>query len=364
MGRKRTNNVMLPKDVQPVRKPNGRIYYYYAPGRGTKYPGVRVPLGKDPQDPDFWRRLREAREPAQNRDGTLAALIAEFKTNPAFADLRPASKRGYTHFLNRLEADGGDRPVTAMTRRDIYQLLDRMSDTPVAANYMLSVLRTLLEFGVPRGYRDDNPAIGVRRLKVDDSGHSPWPEAGYAFVMQHAPAHLRRMAFLGRATGQRISDLVKMRAADLAHDGINLRIGKLRDKPHMVPLTAAQMAEIKSWGVRDLDCMITTPKIGKRCSATYLNHLWNDWRGTEEAAPIRALRMTIHGLRATAIDDRRRAGTEDGAIADEIGMSVKMVSRYLRFADKIASARASRDRRERKMTEYENSTVGLKTNAV
>jgi len=48
------------------------------------------------------------------------------------------------------------------------------------------------------------------------------------------------MAFLGRAIGQRVSDLVKMRPADLADDGISIRIGKLRDKLHFVPLTAAQ----------------------------------------------------------------------------------------------------------------------------
>ena len=59
----------------------------------------------------------------------------------------------------------------------------------------------------------------------------------YRFVMEYAPAHLRRMAFLGRVTGQRVSDLVKMRPADLAHDGIKVRIGKLRDKPNFVPLT-------------------------------------------------------------------------------------------------------------------------------
>jgi integrase len=196
----------------------------------------------------------------------------------------------------------------------------------------------------------------VKRLKVEDSGHSPWPEPGYEFVMEHGPVYLRRMAFLGRATGQRISDLVKMRPADLAHDGINLRIGKLRDKPHLVPLTKAQMTEIKSWNVRDLECFISTPKIGKRFSSRYLNNLWNDWRTSDEAAPIRNLKMTVHGLRATAIHDRRSTGTEDGAIADEIGMSVKMVSRYLRFADKTASARASRDRREQKMVGFVNST--------
>jgi integrase len=354
MARPRTENVTLPRDVQKVVKPSGKVYYYYAPRRGSAGAGKRVALGSDTTDPDFWRRLREAITPAAAREGTLSKLIAEYKAHKAFADLRPASRQGYTHFLNRLEASAGDRAVAAMTRRDIYALLDGMSGTPVAANYMLAVLRTVLEFGVPRGYRNDNPALGVKRLKVEDKGHAPWPEAGYAFVMGHAPIHLRRMAFLGRATGQRISDLVKMRPADLVADGINVRVGKLRDKPHLVPLTAVQMAEIRSWKVRDLEFLIATPS-GKRFTKGYIEKVWREWRATEDAAAIRDLQMSIHGLRATKVNDLRGIGTEDGAIADEICMSVKMISRYLRFADKAASARASRDRRERKMAEFENS---------
>ena len=115
------------------------------------------------------------------------------------------------------------------------------------------------------------------------------------------------------------------------------------------------MTEIKSWSVCDLEFFITTPEGRKRFSPVYLSILWNRWHS--DAAPIRDLEMTIHGLRATKIDDLRRVGTEDGAIADEIGMSVGMVSRYLWFADKTASARASRDRRERKMAKFENSEV-------
>ena len=134
-------------------------------------------------------------------------------------------------------------------------------------------------------------------------------------------------------------------------------IGKLRDKPHFVPLTAAQMAEIRSWTVRDLEFFISTPKTGRRFTKSYLEGMWREWRASDSAATIRDLQMSIHGLRATAIHDRRSGGTEDGAIADEIGISVKMISRYLRFADKAASARASRDRRERKMAEFENSAL-------
>jgi integrase len=279
-------------------------------------------------------------------------LIARYRTSQAFVTLRPTSRRIYAHFLDRLDTSAGDRQVAAMTRRDIYTLLDQMSGTPVAANTMLAVLRTLLEWGIPRGYRDDNPATGVKKLRTEDRGHSPWPERGYAYVMQQAPLILRRMAFLGRATGQRISDLVKMRPVDLVEDGINVRIGKLRDRLHFVPLTAEQMTEIRSWSVRDLEFLVSGGD-GRRRSADAVNRIWNTWRA--HTLPIRDLRMTIHGLRATAILDRRSAGAADGAIADEIGMSAKMVSRYLRFADKAASARASRDRRERNKAEFENS---------
>ena len=238
-----------------------------------------------------------------------------------------------------------------LTRRDIYALMDTMSATPVVANYMLTMLRTLIEYGVPRGYVDSNPAVGIKRIKVEDFGHSPWPEDGYAYVLKHAPTHLPRMAILGRATGQRVSDLVKMKPAHLADDGVALRIGKLKDRPHLVPLTKSQMEENSIVG-------------GSRSGIRYLDYENRQriYHKLFESALERMARcdadprpqMSIHGLRATAILDRRSAGTEDGAIADEIGMSVHMVSRYLRFADRTASARASRDRRERKQAGFEN----------
>jgi integrase len=275
--------------------------------------------------------------------------------------LRPATRKLFGYCLNRLDAAAGDRLVAAMTKRDIYALLDGMSATPHAANTMLAVLRAVLEWSVPRGYRDDNPTIGIKPLKVDDKGHEPWPTEGWQFVIAHAPTHLQRMAFLGRATGQRASDLVRMRPADLLADGINVKVGKLRDRKHFVPLAVNQMAEIKSWGVKDLDYFITTPVTGRRCSPHYLNQLWNEWRASPEGAPVRNLRMTIHGLRASKIDDLRQAGCADGAIADEVGISETMVRRYLRFANKAASARASRDRREQKQCEFANTVVNLQT---
>jgi len=84
--------------------------------------------------------------------------------------------------------------------------------------------------------------------------------------------------------------------------------GELRRR---LPITKAQMAEIRSWPVCDLQFFIVSPT-GRKCSAGYLNKLWNEWRASDAAKPSRDLRMTVHGLCSTANNDRRRAGGTDG----------------------------------------------------
>ena len=72
----------LPRDVQPVTNRHGRSYYYFTPGRGTKNPGKRVPLGTDTNDPEFWRRLRDAKNWPGADAGSFATLIASYKSSP------------------------------------------------------------------------------------------------------------------------------------------------------------------------------------------------------------------------------------------------------------------------------------------
>jgi hypothetical protein len=349
MARPKSVSLNLPRDVHCVTKPNGRRYYYYQIKRGTAGQGSRVALGSDTRDPEFWRRLKDAQgaDPTLPRKptGTWSELIIAYRGSQEFGWLKPRTQKDYNSYLDKLASEAGDRIVRELTRADIYQMRDGMAKTPVAANHMISVLRTLLEWSIPRGFRTDNPAMGIKKLKSDEGGAEPWPEDAFAFVMQHAPDDLRRMAFLGRASGQRREDLVALRGANLTSDGIKLNISKLRGKAHFVPLTQAQIGEVAKWSVKDLDYFLKSPT-GKPYTGDGLNSRWNRWRDSAEAKPIATAKMTIHGLRATAVCDRREAGTEDGAIADELGMSVQMVSRYARFADKARSARASRDRRE------------------
>lgn len=90
----------LPRGVQPVVNRHGQVYYYYAPKRGTKNAGKRIPLGKDTNDPEFWRLLRDAMRPLNPNGLTFSSLINSYRQHRDYQDMRPASKRGYDHFLN------------------------------------------------------------------------------------------------------------------------------------------------------------------------------------------------------------------------------------------------------------------------
>ena len=51
--------------------------------------------------------------------------------------------------------------------------------------------------------------------------------------------------------------------------------------------------------------------------------------------------MTLHGLRATAVIRLRRAGLSTGQIGDTVGMSLAMIERYCRFADRKMGGQAA-----------------------
>lgn len=334
----------LPEGVRRVTR-GRRTYWYYHQGRGTLRAKRAVALPGDPTDPAFWQTLRDFTGQPFAEDGSFAHLIDRYRNSPEFAFLRPLTRKGYEVYLRGFERAWGELQVAALSIAGIYAHRDGMAKTPVAANQMLSVLRTFLAWCLPRGHVKQNVAAAVQRLGTEDRGTRPWPDAAYRFVIAHAPEDLRRMAFLGRATGQRRSDLIRMRPIDRHEQGIRLRIGKLREKAHWVPLTKADAAEIDSWGVEPMVQYLISPA-GKAYSGDHLNSRWNRWRESEDAKPIAGLELSIHGLRATAVVDRRRAGLTHQEIAAQIGMSLQMVMAYSRYADQEDLAREGMRRLE------------------
>lgn len=323
MPRPRKASVVLPAGVHVV-KARGRVYYYWQPGRGTAKAAERRRIEFEPEDPRFWQTIKAW---GAADEGTISFLATEYRASPEYAALRPASRRHYDHFIDKLEAHAGAALYREIGRKDVYELRDELKDTPTSANQIVSVLRVLLEFGCERGWLDENPAVGVKRLKIDSDGTQPWPEDVWKRIVEEGPEDLRRAAILGRAIGQRRSDLVKIGAGNFEEGGIAFAIGKLRDKQHWTPIPKWALKTIQGWRENRIGPFILSGK-GKPTNGNALDQRLRRFLRENDMPAV-----SLHGLRAMAVIDRRAAGLPHQKIAAEIGMSLPMVMRYSRNAD-------------------------------
>jgi hypothetical protein len=338
MRSRRYAGVALPENVFRVKKPCGKVYFYYQERRGKPDKGPLVRLPDEPRDPLFWQRCNELKRGGGGPEaGTFDALITRYKGQAAsYEKLAPSSRDRYDGCLARISTAWGALQVRDLLPKHIYAMMDTMSTRPAMANMVVSVLRVLLDDGIKHDYCERNVARDVQRLKEAGVGSEPWPEETFTFVLQHAPDLLMRAAVLGRATGQRGVDLVKLRPADRKDGGFNMLIEKLRNERHWVPLTQEAWRVIDGWNVEK---MIPYLHIGGRAiNEDRLRKEWAAFRSAHlEQVPADA---TLHDLRAAAICDRRIAGVPHQQIADQICMSLPKVMSYSKFIDRARNAKA------------------------
>jgi integrase len=353
--RKGSGVLDLPAGIHVVRS-RGRDYYYFSPHRGTAYAGQRIPLGTEPTSPEFWSALKTAQGDKATgvRSGSFAALIAAYKNSSEWLNHAPNTRENYGISLRRIEKVWGDLTVSGLTAIGIYKLRDQFAETPVAANHLVSVLRTIIAWGIPRGHAERNPALDVVAINIlDEQSARPWPEEAYRIVREEAPEHLRRAAFLGRVTGQRRSDLVRMGRRNRRDDGLDIQIKKLRGKAHFIPLNRTELEEIDSWSCSDTGPWIVSPR-GRPMSADHLAASLG--RFVASRAEMKDIpQLTPHGWRAMAVCDRRLLGLTHQEIAAQIGMSLQMVIRYSRHIDQEELARRGNAKREQTVNEIVKS---------
>jgi hypothetical protein len=336
--------VELPSGVHAVRA-RGKVYYYWHPNRGTALEGKRVALGRDPRDPEFWEKLKAAQgKPSGGVEPwTFAALALAYRGSPEWARNRPNTKRMANLCIDRIVDKWGPLPVASVTARHIYALRELYAGTPQMANKLLAVLRVLIAFGVPRGYIDRNPANDVKPLPLVDVEHArPWPEEAFKRVVETAPESIRRFAFLGRATGQRRSDLVLYGRKNRRADGLQVKIGKLRDRDHFIPLKDSELAEIDSWSCSNTGPWITNAA-GQPMSAQAISQALD--RFVADTPELAELPVRPHGLRAMAVCDRRLDGLSHQEISAQLCMSLGMVMRYSKHIDQERLAREANKKR-------------------
>lgn len=215
MGRPRMNRG-LPPYASEFRDRHGKVrirfrkkglpaaYAAFSPATDDFYKQYNAWLNGDPVPAGYQR----------GEAGTFNDLIAQYYRSTVWRSIPKESTRVvYRGELERFRAKYGARRVETMSAKNLTKLMEKMADTPSAANNLLKRLRQLFDYAIILEMRDDNPAKAVRSLRSNSTGFHEWTEEEIAQYEKHhvlgTKARLALEIFL--CTAQRRSDAAVLR---------------------------------------------------------------------------------------------------------------------------------------------------------
>jgi integrase len=275
----------------------------------------------------------DRRSKATIKGGTFAAVIRAYLTSPKFDSLSQSTRAGYRYLLGLAEQPEtlGAYHVDVIRPSLVQAFLDGLADRPALQKNAKVALKALERWATVRDLLPWPITTGTE-APGGDGGYEPWTDEQVLRAERYAMPHLARVITLGSNTGQRGSDLVKMRWSDIeeyqGHPGINV-VQKKTGLPIWIPFTPELTRAIATWERRPTFLLLKEG--GLPFTRHQLSDQWTYERDMNPAlAPLKAAGCVIHGLRATAVVRLRRAGASALQISDMVGMSEQMVNRYCR----------------------------------
>ena len=312
------------------RTKQGWRYYYYH--RASK---ERLP--DDPASPEFVARLQELNDQYKQPEtrkiipGSFAALIAAYKESRDFRSLKPRSRVSYTRYLSVIEENWGRNKVSAITREAVFNLRDAYEDTPRTANFVIQVLRLLLNYALDRPSvygLSFNPAVRPKKLKTGE-GYRPWEDHEIAaFRAKWAPDTLQRVAFeIMLNTGQRRGDVVRMARNQYRKGWVSLTQEKTGRKLE-IPASQDLVAVLEPWLTAHEHLVILTNQNKLKGKALTDRHFSTIMREAYTDAGL-PTDCTSHGLRYTAATVLHELGCDWETISAVTGHETRqMVQKY------------------------------------
>ncbi|MEM9438765.1 MAG: tyrosine-type recombinase/integrase, partial [Pseudomonadota bacterium] len=207
------------------------------------------------------------------------------------------------------------------------------------ANYIVAVLSVVFEHAIDIGWLAENPAKGVRKIKTEVKHHLPWPPEVVDAYRQVASDHALLAMELGIATGQRPSDLVKLRWCDWDGEGFTLVQGKTGRELY-IPATRRLRQALARAPQRSP--FVLTGQEGRPLTYSGLAQAMS--RACKRAG-IKG--YTPHGWRYTAAHELAALGCSDDEIAAITGHTSRaMVAQYSGFIRQKARAKKAQDKRD------------------
>jgi integrase len=278
------------------------------------------------------------------KDGTFAQVIRSYMSSPKYDALADSTRTGYSYLLRLAERPDtlGALPVDVIRPSLVQAFLDGFADRPAQQKCAQTAIKAVERWALVRDLLPWPITIGTE-APGGTGGYEPWADAQVDLAERIARPHLARVITLAANTGQRGSDLVKMRWSDIeeyeGRPGINVT-QKKTGLVIWVPFTQELMRAISTWQRRPT--FILLKEDDQPFTRAQLSDQWLRERDTRPAlAPLASAGCVLHGLRGTACVRLLRAGAHTRQIADMVGMSELMVKRYTRFATQRENALAA-----------------------
>jgi integrase len=212
--------------------------------------------------------------------------------------------------------------------RHVAALKLHMADTPNMSNRVVSFLRMVFAYALERQLVDSNPCTGIRR-HAEKKRDRYLSDAEFAAICAHSSEYMRSIWEMCFLTGQRISDVLNIRLADISDQGIAFEQQKTGAKliVGMTPDLAELLERIHALPrkVRGLTLFCTRGG-GKPVSYATCK---DAFRKACNSAGVKG--ATIHDLRAKSLTDTDRQGNN----AQKLGghSDARMTQRYLRLRE-------------------------------
>lgn len=285
--------------------------------------------------------------------GQFAAVIRAYMNSPKFRSYSENTRESWGRELLLAERQDVLGAVSTDIIRPalVQRFLDALQERPGKQAMARTALKALEKWALVRDLLPHPIMLGTE-AKGGRGGHKPWSDAHVALAEKYARQDIARIVTLGANTGQRGSDLIKMTWADVevyqGVPGINV-VQRKTGKRLWIPMTEPLQTALRGWQEA------IGPLIGRIHSREALSNLW--WRECKVNAalkPIQEAGLTLHGLRSTACVRLSRAGATTRQIADMVGMSEQIVSRYCRHSAQRENALAAVILLDKQSTEKAN----------
>ena len=173
---------------------------------------IEIGNGQDPAAAKIEERRRHEAE-------LFPAVAAEFVERHCKPNNR-GWRRQEHDLKQQFEARWRDRPITSITRHDVLEVIDRITDrsSPQRANRHLALIRKLFNWSAERGYVEASPAVNIKPPGKEVSRDRVLSDAELRLVWQCCAAigwpfgDLFRLLIL---TGQRLGEASTMRWHDI-----------------------------------------------------------------------------------------------------------------------------------------------------